>query len=131
MATRDFAQIIREKLANDPELAESVEEEAVYANIAQEIYDARKQAGLTQSQLAERVGTHQSVIARLEDADYEKHSVAMLRKIAAALDMRLRVTFQPKFRLSASSVSSIVPQWDNDHRSWKPTFNTRTTVPAA
>jgi transcriptional regulator with XRE-family HTH domain len=55
------------------------------------IYDARAQAGLTQEQLAKRVGTKQPVIARLEDADYEGHSLNMLQRIAKALNRTLRV----------------------------------------
>ena len=48
---------------------------------------------LTQKQLAELVGTTQSVIARLEDADYEGHSLSMLQRIAAAVNKRLEVRF--------------------------------------
>ena len=59
------------------------------------IYDARHKAGLTQKQLAELVGTKQQVIARLEDADYEGHSLSMLQRIAAALGRRLEVSMPP------------------------------------
>ncbi|MFM5979750.1 MAG: helix-turn-helix transcriptional regulator, partial [Sphaerospermopsis kisseleviana] len=60
------------------------------------IYDARKQAGLTQKQLADLVGTTQSVIARLEDADYEGHSLSMLARIAAALNQKVEIKISPK-----------------------------------
>lgn len=50
---------------------------------------------LTQQQLAKRIGTTQSVIARLEDADYEGHSRGMLYRIARALDCSLSVAFVP------------------------------------
>ena len=53
----------------------------------------RGKAKLTQKQLAERVGTTQSVIARLEDADYEGHSLSMLQRIAAAVNKRFEVRF--------------------------------------
>ena len=56
------------------------------------IYDLRTEAGLTQAQLAELVGTTQSAISRLEDTDYEGHSLSMLRKIARALGRRLLVS---------------------------------------
>ena len=64
--------------------------------IAQMIYDARTVAQLTQSQLAEKVGTTQSVISQLEDADYEGHSLSMLRRVAAALDQRIEIRFVPQ-----------------------------------
>ena len=44
-------------------------------------------------QLAKLVGTTPSVICRLEDADYEGHSLAMLRRIAAALNKRVEIRF--------------------------------------
>jgi hypothetical protein len=39
------------------------------------------------------IGTTASVISRLEDADYEGHSLAMLRRIAAALNKRVEIRF--------------------------------------
>lgn len=63
--------------------------------MAQLIYDARTKAGLTQKELAKLVGTTQSVIARLEDADYEGRSLTMLNRIAGALARRVEVRFVP------------------------------------
>jgi len=48
-------------------------------------------AGLSQRELAKRIGTSPSVICRLEDADYEGHSLTMLRRIAAAVDHRVEI----------------------------------------
>src|SRR3954452_6015551 len=48
------------------------------------VYDLRTEAGLSQRELAARVGTTASVICRLEDADYQGHSLALLRRGAAA-----------------------------------------------
>jgi transcriptional regulator with XRE-family HTH domain len=66
------------------------------SDIAEQIYIIRTQAGLSQSQLAKLVGTTQSVISRLEDADYTGHSLAMLRKIGLALHQRLEIQFVPE-----------------------------------
>ena len=52
----------------------------------------RNEAGLTQRELAERVGTTQSVISRLESDEYEGHSLSMLYRIGAALNRRIVVT---------------------------------------
>jgi transcriptional regulator with XRE-family HTH domain len=93
--TRDFGAVLERKLSRDPELRRAVEKELLNGRIATLIYDAREQAGLTQQQLAERVGTRQSVIARLEDADYSGHSLTMLAKIAHALDRQVRVELEP------------------------------------
>ncbi len=56
-----------------------------------ELPDAR----LTQAQLAKLVGTTASVICRLEDADYQGHSLAMLRRVALALNRRVKIRFAP------------------------------------
>lgn len=64
--------------------------------VAELIYDARKQAGLTQAQLAEAVGTKQQVISQLEDADYDGHSLSMLERIANALHVRIEIRFVPE-----------------------------------
>ncbi len=47
---------------------------SINAKVAQLIYEARMEAGLTQEELALLVGTKQPNIARLEDADYEGHN---------------------------------------------------------
>ncbi len=65
------------------------------AQIAQEIYALRTKAGLTQRQFAQLVGTTDSVISRLEDADYAGHSLRMLQRISAALNRRLEIHFVP------------------------------------
>ncbi len=69
----------------------SLEEERLSAQVARSIYQMRIDAGMTQRQLADLIGTTQSVISRLEDADYEGHSLSMVSRIATALDRRLKV----------------------------------------
>lgn len=81
--------------ATDPELETMVAEASINALVAQLIYEARTSASLTQKQLAELVGTKQPVIARLEDADYEGHSLSMLQKIAHALNRRVVINLTP------------------------------------
>jgi ribosome-binding protein aMBF1 (putative translation factor) len=82
-------------IGDDPELISEYEKCGADIDVAQLIYDMRTDAGLTQRQLAKKVGTTASVICRLEDADYEGHSLAMLRRIAAALGKRVEIRFLP------------------------------------
>jgi ribosome-binding protein aMBF1 (putative translation factor) len=93
--TNDALKILQAMTQDDPEMEQMIRESYVNARIAQIIYEARTDAGLTQQQLAERIGTKQSVIARLEDAEYEGHSLSMLQKIARALNQRLEVNLIP------------------------------------
>ena len=93
--TTDAVEILIRRLGDTPELRAQIEEEKHNAEVAQMIYDARQKSGLTQKQLAELIGTKQQVIARLEDADYEGHSLSMLQRIAAALGRRLELSMPP------------------------------------
>jgi DNA-binding XRE family transcriptional regulator len=89
--TTDALQIIDRMVGEDTELRAMIDEERANAEIAQLIHDARMRAGLTQKQLAELIGTGQPTIARLEDVDYEGHSLTMLRRIAVALGLRVEL----------------------------------------
>ena len=80
---------------NRAELHRLTEEARVNAAVAQLIYSARTRAGLSQSELADRISMKQSVISRLEDADYEGHSLNMLHRIAAALGQCVEIRFLP------------------------------------
>jgi DNA-binding XRE family transcriptional regulator len=78
-----------------PKMKSLLIEERANVEIAQKLADLRIQARLTQQQLAKLVGTTPSVICRLEDADYEGHSLTMLRRVAAALNNLIEVRFKP------------------------------------
>ena len=80
-------------IGKDPKSIQEYEEEVLNAEIARRIYDLRTKAGLSQRELAKRVGTTASTICRLEDADYEGHSLSLLKRIAEALDKRVEIRF--------------------------------------
>lgn len=63
--------------------------------VARKIHHLRTQAGLSQRAFAKLVGATASVICRLEDADYEGHSLAMLNRSAAALHRRVEIRSVP------------------------------------
>ncbi len=73
-----------------------LEEARAEDELARKIYEMREQAGLTQKKLAKMIGTTPSVISRLEDSDYEGHSLTMLKRIAAAVDKRVEIRFVPR-----------------------------------
>ena len=52
-------------ISGDPKREEQYEEEVINAEIARKIYELRNKAGLTQQELADRVGTTKSAICRL------------------------------------------------------------------
>ena len=96
--TTDAIKILADIGGHDPKRQQAFEEAVANREVAQRIYELRQQAGLSQAELAKRVGTTQSVISRLEDADYEGHSLAMLNRIAAAVERRVEIRFLPRRR---------------------------------
>jgi transcriptional regulator with XRE-family HTH domain len=64
--------------------------------LAQLIYDLRTEAGLSQRELAERMGTTQSVISRLEEGGGAKNRIDTLARVAGALGRHLVVSFPEK-----------------------------------
>jgi ribosome-binding protein aMBF1 (putative translation factor) len=93
--TSDAINILRQHTGIDPETDPEILRIAEEYRVGQIIHDARIAAKLTQTQLADAVGTTQSVISQLEDAEYEGHSLSMLRRIAEALKMRVRIELVP------------------------------------
>ena len=89
--TKDAVRILDRVTGKNGAVRERIAEDRLSFRVAQMIYEKRVAAGLTQAELADLIGTSQSVVARLEDADYEGHSLSMLHRIAQALHGRLEV----------------------------------------
>ena len=64
--------------------------------LLESLLQAREKAGLTQEELAEKIGTKQPALSRLERGGFKKASVETLRRIADVLDARLVIKLQPK-----------------------------------
>lgn len=78
-----------------PARLNNLDEPRANEETARKIHELRAAAALTQAQLAKLIGTTASVFCRLEDADYEGHSLAMSRRIAAALNQCDEIRFIP------------------------------------
>ena len=84
---------IKEK-SRDPEFKEAYDRELMINEIATLVVKLRKKAKLTQQELADRVGTKQSVIARLESGKNKRApTIALLGRIAKASNAKLEVKF--------------------------------------
>ena len=96
LATADAVDILyRRYYEGRPKRMERLDEARANDSIAGKLSALRLRASMTQRQLANLVGTTASAICRLENADYEGHSLAMLNRIAAALDQRVELRFVP------------------------------------
>jgi transcriptional regulator with XRE-family HTH domain len=83
-------EYIAKRIANDPEFLAAWEALQPEFEFRTKLIKARLDAGLTQAQLAERIGTKQSSISRLEGGDSEP-SFDMLRRLAAALNVSFEI----------------------------------------
>ena len=88
---RDFNDFLKESLKNTKIKAEYDKLQPEFAMI-QAVIDARVKKGVTQKELAEKIGTKQSVISRLESGRANP-SVAFLKKLAQALNSHLEIRF--------------------------------------
>ncbi len=94
--TTDAVDILHRRYFDDrPKARAELEDARASAEVARQIYELRTRARLTQKELAKLVGTSHSVISRLEDDDYQGHSLAMLRRLAAAVGQRIEIRFLP------------------------------------
>ena len=82
------------KWRRDPEYREAYDALGPEFKLARVLIEARTSAGLTQAQLAERMNTAQSVVARLESGQ-SNPSARTLEKIALCTGTRLKISFEP------------------------------------
>ena len=80
----------------DQDFAERFKKAGNAWKIALQIAALRKEAGLSQKELAQRLGTSQQQISRLESPAYEGHSLSMLRRVAEVLGATIQVRIQRK-----------------------------------
>lgn len=82
----------KKEILKDPEVKRLYDELEEEFALAEAVISKRIQRGLTQKQLAEKIGTKQSAIARLEGGEYNP-SFKFLRRVAAALDTKVKISF--------------------------------------
>ena len=74
-------------------------------DVALQIAALREKAGLSQKDLARKLHTSQQQISRLESPGYEGHSLRMLRRVAGALQARVRVVFETNPKGEAATLA--------------------------
>jgi DNA-binding XRE family transcriptional regulator len=78
-------------------------------DVAVKLAALRREAGLSQKELAQKVGTSQQQISRLESPSYEGHSLSMLRRIAAVLGATVHVDIRRRGASSHAAVAEATP----------------------
>jgi len=84
-------QAWRDSLLDDPEAREIYKEEAAKKELWLQLVEARQAAGLTQAELARRLGVSQAQVARIEKSGYDSYTLNTLRRYVQALGKRLEV----------------------------------------
>ena len=93
MKKTNFDTYLKEQL-KDKDFAERFRQAGEAWDVALKIAALRKEAGLSQKDLAKRLGTSQQQISRLESPSYEGHSLSMLRRVAEELNAKVHVIFE-------------------------------------
>jgi len=83
---------IKEQLLKDKTINKEYQKLGAEFMLAQTIIEKRLAKGFTQARLAQKIGTKQSAIARLESGSYNP-SLIFMEKIAKALDTKLLISF--------------------------------------
>ena len=99
-------EIVEERRRKSASYGKSFTRTLQQIDLALLVREMREESGLTQAELAKKAKTTQSVIARLEDAEYNGHSLAMLERIAAAcgVALKLRAAKRPDFEREVALV---------------------------
>ena len=93
MKSYDFKVLLRKKMKS-PSFRKEWESNSDEFELAKTIIHLRIKAGMTQKDLARKVGTSQPSIARLESGNYHNLSLSFLRRVGSALHVKPRVEFQ-------------------------------------
>lgn len=121
MKKTNFDQYLEEQM-QDPSFAARFEDAGEAWEVALQLAALRRQAGLSQKELARRLKTSQQHVSRLESPGYEGHSLANLRRVAGVLHARVHVTFEieeaagkRKSRRAAVPRSTVRRKQNRDH----------------
>ena len=93
--TANFDRYLAVQL-QDADFAEKFRAAGEAWDVALKLASLRKASGLSQKELARKVGTSQQQISRLESPSYEGHSLSMLRRVAEVLGANIHLEIQPK-----------------------------------
>lgn len=133
----NFERYLEEQL-KDPEFKERFERAGEAWEVAMKLAALRKKAGLSQKELAQKAGTTQQQISRMESPSYEGHSLSMLRRIAAVLGATVDVDIRQETPHRQAAVAEARPGYGKDNatvkaktlrkRSRRPVRNSRKAV---
>jgi transcriptional regulator with XRE-family HTH domain len=96
MRKKTNCDVYLEEQLKDPDFKERFRRAGEAWDVAIQIASLRKKSGLSQKELARRLGTSQQQISRLESPSYEGHSLSMLRRVAEVLGASVHVEIKQR-----------------------------------
>jgi DNA-binding XRE family transcriptional regulator len=90
------------KLANQ-EFLKGFEEEIEKLSIGERLLRLRVTAGLTQAEVAKKIGTTASAISRYENAEYDRYEIKTLRRIVEACGGKFQIMMEPPQRTNEAA----------------------------
>lgn len=93
MKIHDYDEMLNEEL-KDSEFRREYDALEEEFDVAKQVIGLRLKKGMTQKELAEKVNTSQSCIARLESGTYRNLSLSFLRRVGGALGAHPHVKFE-------------------------------------
>ena len=109
----NFDRYLEEQM-KDPDFARRYQKAGEAWEVAFQLAALRKKAGLSQKELAQRVGTSQQQISRLESTSYEGHSLSMLRRVAEVLGATVHIDIQLPKRSKQATVAEDKATYGNN-----------------
>jgi len=107
--TTDAVSIaVKRFIKGKPKMEALLRDERQRRRLASYIREMREAEGLTQADLAKRIGTTPSAISRLEDPDYDGHSLRTIRRIAGALGLGVELTLTKRTGKKHPSCAVVV-----------------------
>ncbi len=91
----NLQEMKEETFKNNPKVKEEYEKLKPEYDVIRVVLEARKQAKLTQQQLADKTGINRSDISKLENGNTNP-TIALLQRLADGMDMTLKLEFVPK-----------------------------------
>ena len=95
MRGRTLKDYIADQMKN-PEFKKAWDDLDPEFRVLKAMIKAREKSGISQAELARRLGTKQSVVSRLKHGAFSKASLETIKKVADALDMRLELRLHHK-----------------------------------
>jgi transcriptional regulator with XRE-family HTH domain len=109
----NFDEYLKKPL-KDSDFAKRFKKAGQAWDVAMQLASLRKDAGLSQKELARKVGTSQQQISRLESPSYQGHSLSMLRRVAEVLGAKVHVDIQLPKRPKQAAVAEDKATYGNN-----------------